>query len=84
MMRFEWKMKSPRSVFLSRILLLSDPSPGCESSGEHIQVGGQVVEGGQGTHVSRAMSWGVWGRTVTFLVVGSLETVALGFCDSGR
>lgn len=40
--------------------------------------------GAKDTHVSRAMSWGVCGRTVTLCWEGSRETVALGFCESGR
>lgn len=39
---------------------------------------------GEGTHVSRAISWGVCGRTVTLCWVDSRETVALGFWESGR
>lgn len=79
MILFEWKMKSPRSVFLSRIFLSRHLVRHCL-----VQFVTKVGLSQPCTHVSRAMSWGVWGRTVTFLVVGSFETVALGFCESGR
>lgn len=67
-------MKSPRSVFLSRIMLQV----------RHVREIKEQARDRKASYVSNAISCGVCDKIWTFSNGTSLETVAVGFSAAGR